>query len=101
MISSGSYNKLQLYKMVPFPIIKHINDNAHILDLPTDINFSFTFNILDLYTFKPLDEGHAQLSEFESSSSKAEGTWCRELKLSNAENQLPSWTEPHLHILKS
>lgn len=55
----GTYNKLQLRKMSPFPVLKHINDNAYIIQLPPPLNFPHTFNVSDLYEYKPPDDGQA------------------------------------------
>ena len=60
---TGTYNKLKLKKIGPCRILKNISDNVYVLELLEDLNFSATFNVLDLYKF---EEG--------TSHSKGEGT---------------------------
>lgn len=68
-----TYNKVQHDKMGPFPILKRINDNAYIIQLPQKLSFYSTFNISGLYAYKP---SNVEISELKSSSSEAQGTWC-------------------------
>ena len=53
----GFYSKLQHKKYDYYTIIKNINDNTYVINLPNDMGFSKTFNILDIYLYydnKPL-----------------------------------------------
>lgn len=47
--------KLYARSAGPFKILKKINDNAFLLDLPEGFNFSSTFNIEGLVEYKGLD----------------------------------------------
>ena len=44
--------KLTARRAIPFKILKKINPNAYVLDLPPDYGISLTFNISNLVTYK-------------------------------------------------
>ena len=49
----GTYNKLNPKKFRPYMIMRRINDNAYLIDLPKDLDTSLIFNAGDLYSHPP------------------------------------------------
>ncbi|PKU68856.1 hypothetical protein MA16_Dca010600 [Dendrobium catenatum] len=67
-VAPGTYSKLSPRKTGPFPILKQINPNAYVVDLPTHFNTSTTFNVTDLSPYHPPDDARTNISSSESDS---------------------------------
>lgn len=64
-------------KFGPVGIHKKLNDNAYVLDLPQDYQFSSTFNVSDLYDYYSPDGIENSLEGLVTNLSQVEDNWCR------------------------
>ena len=62
------HNKIQQRKYGPYKVVRKINDNAYVIDLPAWMGISKTFNVADITLFQ-LDMSHRYLDYHSKSSS--------------------------------
>lgn len=56
-----TYSKLSDKKIGPCEILRKIDENAYVVDLPENFNISSTFNITDLRKYYPPEDEEYQL----------------------------------------
>ncbi|PKU63286.1 RNA-directed DNA polymerase [Dendrobium catenatum] len=57
----GTYSKLSPRRIGPVPILRRINDNAYVVELPPGFLTPATFNVADIIAYKSTDTGVAQI----------------------------------------
>lgn len=73
---TGSYSKLSPRKIRLVVIKQKVNDNAYVIDFPSDILTLPTFNIANISPYHPTDSTPTSISSSDSTSSEAGENWC-------------------------
>ena len=72
-LAIGASGKLRNKKYGPCKILKKINDNAYVVDLPEDLAISSTYNVTDIFEYFPPKDSELNLrtSSFQEGETNA------------------------------
>jgi hypothetical protein len=72
-LPTGVSGKLRNKKYGPCKILKKINNNAYIVDLPEDLAISSTFNVADIFEYFPPEDSelNSRTSSFQEGETDA------------------------------
>ncbi|PKU60170.1 hypothetical protein MA16_Dca029064 [Dendrobium catenatum] len=65
---AGTYSKLSPRKLGPVAIKHKISDNAYVVELPSDVLTSSTFNVADISPFHPPDAAGTEIDSSDTNT---------------------------------
>jgi len=77
---AGTYSKLKNRNFGPCKILKKVNDNAFIVDLPKEFNMYATFNVADLKKYYPSEYSDEQLRAIAPQEGPPDVAHCNDLQ---------------------